>query len=58
MEVVEMMAAALNMPLHVVKASMNLLNGIHDASGRFVEGQKHFAPGNPAIEAGQRDAAD
>jgi hypothetical protein len=34
----ERLAAALNMPVRVVRASMRLLNGIHDEAADFIEG--------------------
>jgi len=39
----ERLAAALNMPLHVVKASMNLLNGIHDQAAELLK-DKNISP--------------
>jgi ParB-like chromosome segregation protein Spo0J len=42
----ERLAAALNMPVHVVKASMNLLKGIHDQAADLLK-DKNISP--PAI---------
>ena len=42
----ERVAAALNMPVHVVKASMNLLKGIHEQAADLLK-DKHISP--PAI---------
>jgi ParB-like chromosome segregation protein Spo0J len=42
----ERVAAALNMPIHVVKASMNLLRGIHDQAADLLK-DKNISP--PAI---------
>jgi ParB-like chromosome segregation protein Spo0J len=42
----ERLAAALNMPLHVVKASINLLNGIHEQAAELLK-DKNISP--PAI---------
>ena len=42
----ERVAAALNMPVHVVKASMNLLNGIHEQAAELLK-DKNISP--PAI---------
>ena len=42
----ERVAAALNMPVHVVKASMNLLKGIHDQAADLLK-DKNISP--PAI---------
>jgi len=42
----ERLAAALNMPIHVVKASMNLLKGIHEQAADLLK-DKHISP--PAI---------
>jgi len=39
----ERLAAALNMPLHVVKASMNLLNGIHEQAADLLK-DKNISP--------------
>ena len=39
----ERLAAALNMPLHVVKASMNLLNGIHEQASDLLK-DKNISP--------------
>jgi hypothetical protein len=39
----ERLAAALNMPLHVVKASMNLLKGIHDQAAELLK-DKNISP--------------
>ena len=42
----ERLSAALNMPIHVVKASMNLLKGIHERAADLLK-DKHISP--PAI---------
>jgi hypothetical protein len=40
----ERLAAALNMPRHVVKASMNLLNGIHEQATELLKDKNISAP--------------
>ena len=46
----ERMAAALNMPLRVVQASMNLLKGIHPDAAELLKDKNISPESPPAVE--------
>ena len=50
----ERIAAALNMPVRDVKASMTLLDGIHEEAADLLKDKSDFAESDPVAEEGDR----